>query len=140
VFVVRWWPLHRECPEKTYRIYAQLLQLHPSRRETSSSVIPRLQSCKRRTAKKEHNELPRDPLGGSSTISSAHQSCPTQLHCVKTLNTSNHRHCRQIGKVCSTPCSSICHNRKFRKQVSEYSLQVRLTARDTLKVATVVPQ
>jgi hypothetical protein len=42
----------------------------------------------------EHNELPRDPLGGRSFLSSPHQSSPSQLHCVKTRN----RLCRQIGK------------------------------------------
>jgi hypothetical protein len=37
-----------------YRIYAELLQLHPSRRrETSSRIIPRLQPCERRTAKEK---------------------------------------------------------------------------------------
>jgi hypothetical protein len=34
----------------------------------------------------EHNELPRDSLGGRSSLSSPHQSSPTQLHCVKTRN------------------------------------------------------
>jgi hypothetical protein len=28
----------------------------------------------------EQGELPRDPLGGSSSVSSPHQSSPTQLH------------------------------------------------------------
>jgi hypothetical protein len=48
------------------------------------------------------------------SLSSPHQNSPMQLHCVKTLNNSNHRHRRQMGKACSTPFSSICHNRKFR--------------------------
>jgi hypothetical protein len=39
----------------------------------------------------EHNELPRDLTGGRSSLSSPHQSSPTQLQCVKTQNTSNHR-------------------------------------------------
>jgi hypothetical protein len=43
-----------------------------------------------------------------------------------------------MGKACGTPCSSICHNRNFRKQVCQYRLPVRLTM--TLKVATVVQQ
>jgi hypothetical protein len=51
-----WWGgghLHRECPEYTYRFYSELLQLHSSRIETSSSVISRLQPCERRTAKEK---------------------------------------------------------------------------------------
>jgi hypothetical protein len=32
----------------------------------------------------EQNELPRDPLGGHSSLSSPLHSSPTQLHCVKT--------------------------------------------------------
>jgi hypothetical protein len=47
----------------------------------------------------EHNELARDPLGGPSSLSSSHQSSPTQLHCVKTLNTNNKKHRRQMGKA-----------------------------------------
>jgi hypothetical protein len=84
----------------------------------------------------EHNELPRDPLGGRSSLSSPHQSSDTQLHCVKTNITCNHRHGRHMEKACGPPCSSICHNRKFRKQVCQYRLLVRLP----LKVATVVQQ
>jgi hypothetical protein len=55
----------------------------------------------------EYNGLPRDSLGRRSM----------QLHCVKTLNNSNYRHRRQVGKACSTPFSSICHSRNFRKRV-----------------------
>jgi hypothetical protein len=54
MFVVWWWPSAQGMPRKDeYRIYAELLQLHPTkRRESSSSVILRLQPCERRTAKK----------------------------------------------------------------------------------------
>jgi hypothetical protein len=31
----------------------------------------------------KHNELPRDPLGGRSSLSSPHQSSPMQLHCIR---------------------------------------------------------
>jgi hypothetical protein len=46
------------CVENTlkekYRIHTELLQLHPRRRrETSSSIILRLQPCERRTAKEK---------------------------------------------------------------------------------------
>jgi hypothetical protein len=63
------------------------------------------------------HQLLRNPLGGRSSLSSPHHSSPTQLHCVKTRNTSNHRHRRHMGKTCGLPCSSIYHYRKFRKQV-----------------------
>jgi hypothetical protein len=43
----------------------------------------------------EHNELPRDSLGGRSSLSSHHHSSPTQLHYVKTNNTSNHKQHQQ---------------------------------------------
>jgi hypothetical protein len=43
-----------------------------------------------------------------------------------TLNNSNHRHRRQMGEACSTPFSSICHNRNFRKLVGQYRLPVRV--------------
>jgi hypothetical protein len=69
----------------------------------------------------EDNELPRDPLGGCS-LSSPHQSSSTQLQCVKTYITSNHRHSRQMAKR-----MRICHNRKFREQVCQYRLPVRQT-------------
>jgi hypothetical protein len=91
-------------------------------RHTEAAAM-RKENCKG----EEHNELPRGPLGGRPSLSSPHQSTPTQLHCVKTRNTSNHRHRKQVGKVSGTPCSSICHNRKSSKQVCQYRLQVRLT-------------
>jgi hypothetical protein len=78
----------------------------------------------------EHNQLPRDLLGGHSP----RQSSPTQLHCVNTLNTSEHRHRRQMEKASGTPCSNICQNWKIRKQAAS------LSDNHTLKVATVVPQ
>jgi hypothetical protein len=63
----------------------------------------RKENCKGET----HNELPREPLGGPSSLSSHHHSSPTQLHYVRTNNTSNRKQRRQI--------SSICSKRKFRK-------------------------
>jgi hypothetical protein len=51
---------------------------------------------------KGQNELPRDPLGGRSSISSHHQSSHTQLHCIKTPKPSNQNHRRQMGKACAT--------------------------------------
>jgi hypothetical protein len=39
-----------------------------------------------------------DPLGGCFSQSSPHQSSPTQMHCVKTINTNNQRHSRQKEK------------------------------------------
>jgi hypothetical protein len=55
MFVVWWWPPAQGMPRKDeYRIYAEMLQLRPTRRrESSSSVIPRLQPCERRTAKEK---------------------------------------------------------------------------------------
>jgi hypothetical protein len=49
---------------------------------------------RRENCKEEHNKLSRDPLGGRSSLGYPHQSSPMQLHCVKTLNTSNHSHHR----------------------------------------------
>jgi hypothetical protein len=46
----------------------------------------------------EHNEFPKDSLVGSYCLSSLYQKSPMQLHCVKTLNNSNHRHRRQMGQ------------------------------------------
>jgi hypothetical protein len=62
-----------------------------------------------------------------------------QLQCVKTLNNSNHRHRKQIGKVYGTPFRSICHNRKI--QNTGLSVQAPSSSdNDKLKVATVVRQ
>jgi hypothetical protein len=60
-FVVWWWLPGYGMPRKDeYRIYAELLQLHPSRwRETSSSDISRMQPCERRSAQR----APKGPLG-----------------------------------------------------------------------------
>jgi hypothetical protein len=61
MFVVCWWPLAQGTPRRDeYRIYAEMLQLHPNRRrESSSSVIPRLQPCERRRAQ----QAPKGPSG-----------------------------------------------------------------------------
>jgi hypothetical protein len=113
--------LNRECPEKTYRIYVKLLQLHPGRRrETSSSIILRLQPCERRTAQEKSRTSSQGIFWENVfLLSPSHQSSPMRLRCVKTFNTTNCRHCRHMGKACGSPCSSICHNRKFREQVSQ---------------------
>jgi hypothetical protein len=58
----------------------------------------------------EHNELPRGPLGGRSSVSSPHQSNLTQLHCIKTRNTSNHRHRRHVGKAPHAAASATVGN------------------------------
>jgi hypothetical protein len=51
-------------PQKDkYRIYAEMLQLHPSRRETSSSIILKLQPCERRTAKEMSTIAPQGSSG-----------------------------------------------------------------------------
>jgi hypothetical protein len=57
MLVVRWWPPAQGMSRKDeYKICAELLQLRPDRRrETSSSVIPRLQPCERRTAEEKIN-------------------------------------------------------------------------------------
>jgi hypothetical protein len=55
---------------------------------------------------------------------SLHQGSPSHLHCVKIRNISSHRH-RRREKLSRS--SSICHNRKFREQVGQYILPVRLT-------------
>jgi hypothetical protein len=88
-------------------------------------------AMRKENCEEEHNKLPSDPLEGCSSLSSHHQSSPTQLHCQD--NTSNQRHCRQLEKACGTLCSSTCHNRKYRKQVYQSN-------NDMLKVATVVQQ
>jgi hypothetical protein len=89
----------------------------------------------------EHNQLPRDPLGGRSSISSHHRTSPAQLHCVKTRNTGNHR---RIGRACAPPppqpYSSTCHNRKFKEQTGLSGQDLSLTNNDTLKVTAVVQQ
>jgi hypothetical protein len=75
---------------------------------------------KKNSVGEEHNELPRDSLGERYSLNSLQQNCPMQLHCVKNLENSNHRH-RQTGEACSNPFSSICHKRNFRKTVCQYS-------------------
>jgi hypothetical protein len=116
--------LHIECPERT------------NAQSTSSCCNCTLVGDKPHPASyrdcshakgEEHNDFPRDSLGESFSFSSPHQRSPTQLHCGKTLNASNYTHRREVGKACGTPCSGICHNKKFRKQVCQYRLPVRLT-------------
>jgi hypothetical protein len=103
--------LHRECPEKTNTISrsccCNCTLLEGEKPHPGSD----------RGCSHAKGELRRDPLEGR----------PTQLHCVKTRNISNHRHHRQMGEACCTLCSSICYNRTIREQVCEYRLSVHLT-------------
>jgi hypothetical protein len=118
--------LHRECPEKTNTESAPSCcncalvggeKPHPASYRGCSHAKG-----------EQHDELPKDSLGGRYSLRMPHQNSPTQLHCVKTLNNSkNHRHLRQMWRACSTPFSSICHDRKFGKQVCQYRVPVRVT-------------
>jgi hypothetical protein len=122
MFVMQWWPLHGECLEKTNTestVSCCTFPLGGEKHHPSS-----YRGCS--LAKGKHNEVPRDPQRGHSSLSSSHQSRPTQLHRVKIRNI-NHSHCRHMGKTCGPLCSSICHNRIFRNQVCQYRLLVRLT-------------
>jgi hypothetical protein len=55
----------------------------------------------------EHDELPRDPLRGRSSLSSTHQSSPSQLHCVNARNVSNHRHRREMDKAFASRAAAV---------------------------------
>jgi membrane-bound lytic murein transglycosylase len=87
--------------------------------------------------KEEHDVLPTDPLG-EKFLSTPHQSSPTQLHCVKTHNTSNHKH-RSHEKSLQTPVQqNLTH-----QEIQRTDLSVKATSstkNDTLKIATVVQQ
>jgi DNA-directed RNA polymerase subunit L len=63
-----------------------------------------------------------------------------QLHCIKALKNGNHELRRRMEKECSTPFSSICHKRKFRKGVCHYRTPPPSSDNDKLKVATVGQQ
>jgi hypothetical protein len=101
--------LHRECPGKTNTgstprcCNCTVVEENFSQRHIEAAAM-RKENCKG----EEHNELPRNPLGGRSSLSSPHRSSPTQLHCVKTVNTSNQWHRRQRGKrpATRTPVSA----------------------------------
>jgi hypothetical protein len=120
--------LHRECPEKTNtESTPSCCNCTPVEGEKPHPASYR--GCSHAKREQERRRAQRAPKGSSRTFfsRSPHQSSPTQLHYVKTRNTSNHRHLRQMGNACGTSCSSICHNRKFTKHVSQYRLPVRLT-------------
>jgi hypothetical protein len=87
----------------------------------------------------QHNKVPRDPLGGRSSLSSPHQSSPTQLHCVQTWNTSNHKHRKTYGKTLRIPLQQHLPQQIIQRTglpVQAHSS----TNSDTLKIATVVQQ
>jgi hypothetical protein len=132
--------LNKESPEKTHtESTPSCCSYMPVEREKPCPASYRVCShAKGELQREEHKEFPRNPLGGRSSLSSPHQGSPTQLHCFKTRNIRNHRHRRHIGKACGHPCSSICHNRKFGEEASQYRLTFWLT--DTLKIATTVQQ
>jgi hypothetical protein len=108
--------LHRECPEKTNTVSTP--------RCCNCTLVggekPHLASYRGCShAKGEgHNEHPRDPLGGRSSLSPPHHSSPKQLHCVKTNNISNHKQRKQS--------STNCHKRNFWKKWCQYRIIARL--------------
>jgi hypothetical protein len=124
--------LYRECPEKTntestpsycnWTLVGQ--KSHPASYRGCSH------------AKGEHSELPRDPQGGHSSLSSPHQEIPTQLHRVKTINTSNHRHRSQMEN-CLKPLQQHLLQQEFEK--TGLSVQAPISS-DSDTVATVVHQ
>jgi hypothetical protein len=76
----------------------------------------------------EHNELPRGPLVGRllyvHLTREALQSSAVSRHVIPATT----RTAERWEKLAPPPqCSSIRHNRKFRKQVCQYKLSVRLT-------------
>jgi hypothetical protein len=115
--------LHRECPEKT-NAESTSSCCNCTLVEGEKPHPASYRGCSHAKGE-EHNELPRDPLGGRSSLSSPHQSILMQLHCIKTTPAT--RGTADRGKASSTPCSSICHNTNFGKQVCEYSCPVHLT-------------
>jgi hypothetical protein len=112
------------CPTWSVRSWTRLA------RTNSASVLLQfcfwLYTCHSDHIEEEYEFL-RGPRGGHSPLRSPPQSSPTELHCIKTHNSSNHRHCRHMGKAWGLPCSSICHNKKFREQACQYRLPVQLT-------------
>jgi hypothetical protein len=93
--------LHSECPDNTNTestpSCCNCIQVEGEKPDPAS-----YRGCSHAKGEK-HNELPRNPVGGRSSLSSSYQISPAQLHCVKTRNTSNHKHRRQIGKACGLP-------------------------------------
>jgi hypothetical protein len=112
--------MHRECPEKT-NTESTLRCCNCTLIERENPHTASYRGCshaKGELQRRRANELPRDPLGARTSLSSHHHSSPTQPHYVKTNNTSNHKR---------TVYSSICHKRNFRKQIYQYRLLVLLT-------------
>jgi hypothetical protein len=61
---------------------------------------------------------------------------PEQSYSAALLQDTQHQPPQTDGKACGSLCSSICHNRKFRKKVSVQAPS--LSSSDMLKIATVV--
>jgi hypothetical protein len=109
---------------------AELLKLNPRRRrETSSSVITRLQACERRTTNEMNTTRSQGILREVSHLTRAALRSRTAS-----------RHATPATTGTTDRCSNICHNRKFRKPVCYYRVSVRLTLNDMIKVAIVVKQ
>jgi hypothetical protein len=94
----------------------------------------RKQNCKG----EEHNDLPRDHFWGRSSISSDHHSNSTQLHWVKTRNTSNHRHRRYGKSFRPTVQQHLSQQEIYRIGLSVHAPSS--TDNDMLEVSNVVQQ
>jgi hypothetical protein len=122
MFVVQWWPYAQGLPwENEYRIYAELLQLRPSRStETSSSVISRLQPSERELQRRRKQRVSKGSSGRKffSTFTSPEQSYATALR-----QDSQQWQTHAPQTYAPPPCSSSCQNRRLRP----YTLPVGLT-------------
>jgi hypothetical protein len=87
----------------------------------------------------EHNKLPRDFLGGRSSLSSPHYSSPTQLHCVKTSQHQQPQAPQTYENSYRSPVQQHLPQQEIQR--TGLSLQVPTsTNNDTSKIATVLPQ
>jgi hypothetical protein len=102
--------LHRECPGKTNTEFRQSCcscTLVEGEKRYSASY----RGCSHAKGE-EYNELPRDPLGGRSSLSSSHQSNPTQLPCV-VLSFSIGRRRRGLPLLCGLPETERHHKERL---------------------------
>jgi hypothetical protein len=119
--------LNRECPEKTNTVSTPSCCNCTLVGEKTFSVMSRLQPCERGMQRRRTQRAPKVSSRRKfcSTLTSPEQSFAAALHQDTQHQQPQAR--RHVGKASGTPCSSICHNGKFREQVCQYRLPVRLT-------------
>jgi hypothetical protein len=121
--------LRKECPEKT-NTESRRSCCNCNLLEGEKPHPASYRGCSHTKGELQGKRAQRDPKGSSGRTFFSRFTSPELSYADALPQDTKHQQPQelktQMGKVFCTPCSSICHNRKFREQVCQHRLLVRL--------------